>query len=90
MWSENVQLASKDQRKVAKSSEGKAAVPTREASPSIMKNMVIGFGANFNGHQTMLRGAFLRLAPCDQVRARTSNRVFHNICDKRGKDEADK
>lgn len=89
MWSEYVHLASKDQRKVAKPSEGKAAVPARKASPSIMKNMVIGFGASLNGYQTMLWCAFLRLTPCDQVRARTSNRVFYDICDKRGKDEAD-
>lgn len=54
-----------------------------------MKNMVIGFGANLNGYQAMLRGAFLRLAPRDQVRARASNRVFNDICDKRGEDEAD-
>lgn len=89
MWSEDVHLASKDQRKVAKPSEGKAAVPARKASPSIMKNVVIGFGANLNVYQTVLRSAFLWLASGDQVRARTSNRVFDDIRDKRGKDEAD-
>lgn len=54
VWSKDVHLPSKNQCQISQPAESKAAVPARKTPPSIVENMMIGFGANVDRDQSML------------------------------------
>lgn len=77
------------QCQIPQSTKGKGAVTARKASPAIMKNMVVCFGAGVDSDQSMLRGTLFWLAACDQVRSWSSNCVFDHIRQKCSQHDAD-
>lgn len=46
------------QRQVSKSTKREAAVSAWKTPPAVMQDMMVGFGADFECHEMMLRRAF--------------------------------
>lgn len=67
------------QCQISQSTKSKGAVTAGKASPAIMKNMVVCFGAGVDSDQSMLRGTLFWLAASDQVWSWSSNCVFDHI-----------
>lgn len=59
-----------------------------EASPPVMKNVVVFLGANFERDKLVRRRAWCRFAASDQIRSWPPHSILNHIGDKQRKDHA--
>jgi hypothetical protein len=59
-----------------------------EAPPPIVQDMVVGLRADLKGDQLVIWRALLGLAPSDQVRPRSADRIFNHVGEKGCEHEA--
>ena len=61
-----------------------------KAPPAIVQCMVGRFRAHLDGDEKVLRSVLLRLASSNKIWSWPSNGIFHDVCKKRRKHDADR
>ena len=83
-------LSGEEHCQVPKTAESETAMPTGEASPSILQRVMILFRTDGNGDKLVDWGVGGWFAACNEIGPWPAHRIFRNIGEKGGQYEANK